>query len=682
MMKTNFQLILLLLAVGCNAPGNSDKAPVETAAIVVDSLFVPSGDAELDSLLQLAAVARQDTNLARLYYDIGEIYLFTDSEKATEYYFKLRALSKSLNWSEGKYLFAGGYTDVLNREGLVDSSIVVHREALELAKREMNERRIAMISVNIGNCYNLKRWFETALNYYHDALSIFERSGEKNRLAYTYSMMTTVYTEMDMQDEGLLYSEKALKLFDENPDSIERMFALINYAVALFRKQEIEQSENCLLEAQRICILHGYRYQLVKIYNNRGTIAMQQHDWDKAEMYNRKSLAIAEEFDDVMSCCISNYGLGYIEMCRGNLNRSEDYVRKALSSALAYEFPSEKMKCYELLSYLSAGRQRFGDVQHYAAKADSIQQTIVSESTVRAAKEMEAKYETAKKEFEIERQQGIISRQHTMRNLFVVSVVVLVVFLGLLWYMLCLRIRRNRALVERNDALGEINTTKDKFFNIISHDLRNPAVAQRDALRVLVTDAPSWDAVRLADYHAELLKVAEEQAELIYNLLGWGQLQTGRIVYTPFVFNLSARLRSDIRLLRDMANYKGVSLLAEMPDSVLVLGDVNMLSGVVRNLLGNAIKFTAEGGVVTLEVSPVAPVSPKYIVSVVDTGVGMSEEQVETLRATTLQSHQGTAGEQGTGLGLIVCKEFLEKHGSMLHVESELGKGSRFWFEI
>ena len=285
-MKTIFQLILLLLVVACNLPSGS----VETAT-AIDSLFTPSGDAKLDSLLKLAAVAPRDTNLARLYYDIGELYLDTDAEKATVYYLQLKTLSDDLNWSEGKYLFAGGYTDVLNREGFMDSAIIVHREALELAKREMNERRIAMISSNIGNCYNLKRWFETALNYYHDALPILEQRGEKILLAHLYSMMAMVYYEMNMQDENLLYIEKALELLNENPDRMERAFALINYSIALNNnnRREFDKAENCLLEAQRICLLNNNRYDLGVIYSNLGDIARKRFDWDKAEMYHLKS---------------------------------------------------------------------------------------------------------------------------------------------------------------------------------------------------------------------------------------------------------------------------------------------------------------------------------------------------------------------------------------------------------
>jgi signal transduction histidine kinase len=151
-----------------------------------------------------------------------------------------------------------------------------------------------------------------------------------------------------------------------------------------------------------------------------------------------------------------------------------------------------------------------------------------------------------------------------------------------------------------------------------------------------------------------------------------------------------------------LATKKGVTLTENIPDESCVVGDANILATVVRNLLTNAVKFTPAGGTVTLDITPIdrrgkacltpskacptpTPTNPTgYVVSVSDTGIGMSSEQVATLRATSLpvRSRQGTSGEQGSGLGLIVCRELLEKHGTTLQVESEEGKGSRFWFEV
>jgi signal transduction histidine kinase len=225
-----------------------------------------------------------------------------------------------------------------------------------------------------------------------------------------------------------------------------------------------------------------------------------------------------------------------------------------------------------------------------------------------------------------------------------------------------------------------MNATKDTFFSIISHDLKNPAIAQRNALQLLVAHADHLDKNSLETHYAELLKSADNQVKLLYNLLNWTQVQTGRITYTPTLLNLTNDLRADLLLIRNQAESKGVAFTAEMPAEVLVTGDSDMLVTVVRNLLTNAVKFTREGGNVQLKIEQA---ENKTLVTVEDSGIGMSEEQMQALFQIDRQHAQrGTAGETGSGLGLIVCKEFLEKHNSALHIESEKGKGSRFWFLI
>ena len=155
------------------------------------------------------------------------------------------------------------------------------------------------------------------------------------------------------------------------------------------------------------------------------------------------------------------------------------------------------------------------------------------------------------------------------------------------------------------------------------------------------------------------------------------------MTYNPETFILSDLL-ADLTFVRKMAENKGVTFSAQIPDNETVVGDSNMLAIVVRNLLINAVKFTPAGGQVMFEVlQGCSGAAQGYTIAVSDTGIGMTKEQTGKLfRLDSARSRKGTAGEQGSGLGLIVCRELLEKHGSELHVESEEGKGSRFWFEL
>ena len=689
-----FPLIFLLLAAACTSTRRNDDQPPQSI-VAPDSLFTPTGNAKIDSLLRLAAVSKPDTNLAKLYLDIGQFFEKKNFEKAKEYYFKLKTLSEHLNWSKGLYLFAPRISNIIVHEGLIDSVLVIQLRTLELAKMEKNEREIARCLINIGNCYNLKNWHETSLKYIQEGLSIEEKIGDKLKLSSTYMLLGAFYINMEIYDKSIEYTEKALSILNEKPDTLVRASALINYSVALIRVKQFDKAKSNLLEAERVLTVNNYKRTLINVYNNLGQLALEKHDWNTTEMYNRKALEIAQEFNVVKSICISKRALAFLALYNGNYDKSEEYAKEVLKMANKYDFPDEKRKIYEVLANISAARHNFREHNDYIEKADSIRQKFLSETIVRATKEMETKYETAKKELEIEQQRNIIASQNMQRSVLIAGIAVCALILALLWYMLALRNRRNRALTERNEALAEMNATKNKFFSIISHDLKDPALSQRTALQKLIKHAQQWDVDALMEFYHDLLKSADEQVELIYNLLGWAQIQTGRMAYTPDTLSI-ADVLPDISLIRKMAENKGISFTAEIPQNALVTCDRNMLSTVIRNLLTNAIKFTPSGGTVILKAS-LSPSKgggfspPKgelegagaFTFSIADNGTGMSHEQIQNLfRIDKAHSRQGTAGEQGSGLGLIVCKEFLEKHNSVLHVESEEGKGCRFWFTV
>ena len=369
--------------------------------MVTDSLLAPTGNAYLDSLLHIAATAEQDTNLVELYYEIGWVYADSNHEKAKEYFLKMKSLSEKLKWRQGHYLFARGFTEILNREGFIDSSIVIHQQALAWATEEADELQIALISGNLGNCYNYKNWYETALKYYNNTLSVFEKQGDSLRLAHLYHLMAMVYFDMNIQDENLVYSEKALDILKGNPDVLLRAHALINYSLGLLASGQLQKAEEVLLEAQRIYTLHRNNYFLMKVYDNLASLSLRRFDWDRAEMYLEKAFELATEFGDVEGCCISNRGFGIVALFRKNFDKSEEYTKIALQAAHEYGLQVQEMRCYRQLLDISTARHDFISSRNYAAKSDSIANRLMSESALRAQKEMEVKYETEKKETQI-----------------------------------------------------------------------------------------------------------------------------------------------------------------------------------------------------------------------------------------------------------------------------------------
>jgi signal transduction histidine kinase len=200
---------------------------------------------------------------------------------------------------------------------------------------------------------------------------------------------------------------------------------------------------------------------------------------------------------------------------------------------------------------------------------------------------------------------------------------------------------------------------------------------------MLLDNGNSFDEISLRKFYEELVKSADNQVELLYNLLNWAQVSTGRMPFVPLDFDLASKLNSDLALIKNMTERKGVKFSVEMPEEAIIFGDSNMICTVIRNILTNAVKFTEKGGEIALTVEAGCALPLHWRISVSDTGAGMPAEQISNiLNLSQKHSQQGTAGETGSGLGLIVCQELLAKHNSTLHIESEEGKGSRFWFDL
>ncbi|GBD88176.1 histidine protein kinase DivJ [bacterium BMS3Abin03] len=242
------------------------------------------------------------------------------------------------------------------------------------------------------------------------------------------------------------------------------------------------------------------------------------------------------------------------------------------------------------------------------------------------------------------------------------------------------RKQAEEALKESEEYLRELNATKDKFFSIISHDLRAPFQALLSISDFFVNDIDNMTKQEIIDFASDLNQSAESLYELLNNLLDWSRIQTGKMKYEPRNVHLKRAIDKVIRLLTANAHNKRISITTKITNDLIVYTDRNMLHSLVQNLISNAIKFTNEGG----EVKVMTHIKNNIVeIVVADNGVGMDENTVGKLfRIDTQVTSLGTKNEKGTGLGLILCKELVEKCGGKIWVESEPGKGTAFHFTL
>ena len=225
-----------------------------------------------------------------------------------------------------------------------------------------------------------------------------------------------------------------------------------------------------------------------------------------------------------------------------------------------------------------------------------------------------------------------------------------------------------------------LNTTKDKLFSIIAHDLRGPVGTSADLLGVMIESYEELE----SEEQLKMLDILKNSAISTYNLLetllNWSVIQTGNLVFKPELFDITKCIGTIIENMTPAAYSKNISLVFVPAEEIFIYADQNMLQTVFRNLIGNAIKYTYRDGSIEVKIDNQVN---STIISVIDNGVGMEEETRKNLFVLNKQnSKYGTENEKGTGLGLILCKEFIEKHGGKIKVESEKDKGSSFIFDI
>jgi len=241
----------------------------------------------------------------------------------------------------------------------------------------------------------------------------------------------------------------------------------------------------------------------------------------------------------------------------------------------------------------------------------------------------------------------------------------------------CYDITENK---NNENKLIELNAAKDKFFSVIAHDLRAPLssiIGFSEHLMAVVKARDYEQTGKMADI---IMQSSARAMDLLMNLMEWAQLQSGRMEFNPECIEMNPIINEAVLLLSGNATQKSITISNTLSPEIRVNADRAMVSTVLRNLISNGIKFTQPGGTITIKS---AVKQQELIVSVTDTGVGISKKRIDKLfEINESYSTSGTQNEKGTGLGLILCREFIEKNNGKIWVESKSERGSTFYFSL
>lgn len=242
------------------------------------------------------------------------------------------------------------------------------------------------------------------------------------------------------------------------------------------------------------------------------------------------------------------------------------------------------------------------------------------------------------------------------------------------------RVHTHIALKHATEELHKSNAMKDKLFSIIAHDLKGPVGNQSSVLDILIENFETFDKETIIETLSDLKVSATRAYELLQNLLKWARSQNNTIDFQPNVLRIKPIINKNIELIHSLASQKSIQFIADIQEDIEVFADENMLDTILRNLFSNAIKYSFNGGLVKIYTKISAPF---LVIHVCDQGVGINDENMKKL----FMSHEffstyGTSNEKGTGIGLSICKDFVERNGGKITVESRINEGTDFAFTL
>ena len=241
--------------------------------------------------------------------------------------------------------------------------------------------------------------------------------------------------------------------------------------------------------------------------------------------------------------------------------------------------------------------------------------------------------------------------------------------------------KSNLLLLKKNEELETSNKQKDKFFSIIAHDLRSPFQGFFSLTKMMTEEASRFSVQEFANFGKEMHKTVDNLFNLLKNLLEWAQMQKGSMSFQPKDISLSDLIGENVLVLKERGNQKAIKIINNVLSPLQVYADSQMVNSILLNLISNAVKFTNRNGIVTISAKKTQ--DQMVEISIKDSGIGMPKSLVERLFKVGEKIRSiGTDGELSTGLGLLLCKEFVEKNGGKIWVVSEEGKGTILCFNL
>lgn len=604
-------------------------------------------------------------------------------------------------------------------------------QAIRLGEERNAGRQLSRAYMHLGTLYAISGDYTSALKYDNMALQLSLAQNDSLAISDNYNGVANDYYDLGEYDEAYYYFTQAYRVGRLINDSLRMTIAMHNVGRVFKELGQYSKALEHMRISQRLSAMiddeEGLPYSLDEI----GDVLLRKREYDSALQTLQRSLSLTrrqkiEVLEPRTLARIANayrhkkdytralayydttyrlhvrtnntFGIAEVELGRGTIlteqgryDEAIGYINKSLELARKSNARTLQLKCYNQLSRILEKKGDYQQSLSYFRQYKQLEDSLFSHDMQEKLLRDQIRFETEAKDTQIaalSRAQDLkddqLKKQEFIRNILVVVMALSVILLATVYrsgqrrrQINALLLRHQEEMEKRSEELERLNQVKDKFFSIISHDLRSPINALSGLLDLL--DKGAVKPEELPNHLTELKVRFNHTRTLLNNLLDWTLLQMDKLNLQATKIDLHRIVEENIQLLGAVQT-KQIELINDIKPQTIAFADSNTTNLVIRNLMTNAIKFTNDGGRVLIGAEDKGK---NWVVYVKDNGVGMAQDVLRILfDKTAPYTTRGTANEKGTGLGLILCKEFVEKNGGTIWVNSEEGKGSTFFFTL
>ena len=666
-------------------------AQLELAYHLRRSDFQSCREHALNAVREARELCKPDREAKGLYY-LGLTYYYNDIvDTSMEYLQEAEQLYRSdRNYRDLAKVLSMIGTTYLTTTGDQEKAISYYNEALIHARKYSDHMTMAVVYSQLSNIFRLNGAYQQAIEFIYNSREQYEKADFTEGVAWINYSIARIYTTMSLYDEADELFLKGYEIYSQLPEDISTLtgqaICLDELAFVHTEMRDLEKAREYNDRAyaiyKRIDNLFGQSNSLkykayIQYYSGDSKAALETLE---------RALKLKKEIPDLLGFPGVYHLFGMILRKEGKFRQAIDSLHTGLEYALNNNQKNRIMDLNHQLSLIYVELGQYEKAYDYQCRHVALMDSIYKSKATRGMTQLEALYTLNARQREIDelQQDKLISelrlrREKTVRNLLLAMLVIIVVFTLIVLKLYINNKKTNIALEKNRRKLQELNATKDKFFSIIAHDLKSPFNSIIGFSTMLERYCRAKDYEKIEEFSGNIRDVSKQTFNLLENLLDWSRSQTGSIPFNPRNVDIRVAVQNAAELMYSRAKHKDIGFDIHAQE-VKVWADENMLHTVLHNILSNAVKYSGRGSQIHISAG-----KKEGMLEIVirDEGIGMDEKTRENIfRIDQSGSRPGTEGEQGTGLGLIISREFIEKHGGSIRVESEPGKGSTFVITI